>query len=138
MQDLSSCINLNHATGVMLVYSETKWSDWFSSFCQHSSTRYCIYTGKQVNNRQEHGTMQLYEETFTYKIEWSRIYNCFRAGKGRLKSENSNPFKRRNAPGSHCHDFPAAVYGRLLILSNHRQILEVQLPLHRAHKNHYP
>ena len=135
MQDLSSCTNLNHVTGFMLGYSETKWSDWFSSYCQHSSTRYCIHTGKQVNKRQEHGTMQLYEET---KIEWSRIYNCFRAGEGRLKSENSNPFKRRNAPGCHCHDCPAAVYCRLLILSNHRQILEVQLPLHRAHKNHDP
>ena len=40
MQDLSGCTNLNHVTGFMLDYSETKWSDWFSSYCQQSSTRY--------------------------------------------------------------------------------------------------
>jgi len=31
MQDQSSCTNLYHVTGFMLDYSETKWSDWFSS-----------------------------------------------------------------------------------------------------------
>jgi len=80
-------------------------------------------------------------QNFTFKIEWSRIYNCFRAGKGRLKPENSNPSKRRSAPGSHCCDCPAAVYCRLLTLSadhNHCQILEVQLPLSSAHKGHDP
>ena len=111
----------------MIEYNETKWEDWFGSYCQHSSARYSIHTGKQVNKRQEHGTIHFCEEFFTFKIEWSCIYNCFRAGKGRLKSEISNPFKRRNAPGSHCCECPAAVYCRLLLLNNKSQILEVQL-----------
>ena len=136
--DLSSCTKLSHATGFMLEYSETKWDNWFSSYCQHSNTRYSIHTGNQINKKQEHGTIHLYEENFTFKIEWSRMYNCFRAGKGRLKSENSNPFKRRNAPGSHCCECPASVNCCLLLLSNHCHILEMQLPLHSVHKNHDP
>ena len=141
IQDLSGCTNLTHFTGFMLDYNEAEWDDWFSSYCQHSKTRYSILTGKQVNKGQEHGIIHIHDKNFTFKIEWSRIYNCFRAGKGRLKPENSNPSKRRNAPGSHCCDCPAAVYCRLLTLSadhNHRQILEVQLPLYSAHKGHDP
>ena len=97
-QDLCSCNKFSHVTGFMLECSETKWEDWFSSYYQHSNTRYSIHTGKQVNKRQEHGIIHLYEENFTFKIEWSHIRNCFHAGKGWLKSEISNPLKRRNAP----------------------------------------
>ena len=53
--DLGSCTKLSHVTGFMLEYSETKWENWFSSYCQHSNTRYSIHTGKQINKKQEHG-----------------------------------------------------------------------------------
>ena len=66
------------------------------------------------------------------------MYNCFRAGQGRQKPEVPDPLKRRAAPGSRCCDCPAAIYCRLLTLSNQQQILEVQLPLQNAHKNHNP
>lgn len=138
MEKIQSSERVISATGFMQEYTASKFEAWLDKFCQQSNTRYSVHTGKQANKKQQHGTIRVQEDCFSFKIEWSQIYNCFRAGQGRKNPEVPDPLKRRNAPGSRCCDCPAAIYCRLLILSNQQQILEVQIPLQNAHKNHNP
>jgi len=126
------------ATGFLMEYTDSKWEEWLDRFCQQSSTRFSVHTGKQINTKQQHGMIQVQGECYYFKVEWSQIYNCIRAGKARLKPEVNDPLKRRSAPGSRCCECPAAIYCRLLTLSTQQQILEIQLPMQNAHKNHDP
>jgi len=58
-KDLSGCASLTHFTEFMLDYSESDWDDWFSSYCEHSKTRYSIHPGKQFNKRLEHDMIHI-------------------------------------------------------------------------------
>ncbi|XP_065891799.1 uncharacterized protein [Dysidea avara] len=130
--------NVTSVTGFLMEYTDSKWEEWLDRFCQQSSTRFSVHTGKQINAKQQHGMIRVQGDCYNFKIEWSQMYNCIRAGNGRCKPEVDDPLKRRSAPGSRCCECPAAIYCRLLTLSTQQQILEVQLPMRNAHKNHDP
>lgn len=136
--DVADMSTLKYATGFLTDYSAEKFDGWLDRFCKQTNTRFSVHTGKQDNSKSEHGTLCIKDKHETYSVKWSKCYNCFRGGKGRLKPEVKDPLKRRNAPGSRCCECPAAIRTRLLLLASSLQILEIQVPLSSAHQNHDP
>ncbi len=136
--DVADVSTVKYATGYLTEYSAAKFDGWFDRYCKQSNTRFSVHTGKQDNTKSEHGTLCINGKYETYMVKWSKSYNCFRGGKGRLKAEVKDPLKRRNAPGSRCCECPAVLHTRLLLLTNSIEILEVQVPLPSAHQNHTP
>ena len=82
MENIQSSERVISATGYMLEYTASKFKVWLDKFCQQSNTRYSVHTGKQTNKKQQHGTIQVQEDCFSFKIEGSQTYSCFRAGQG--------------------------------------------------------
>ena len=117
-EHLQSSEHVTSASGFMLQYSVSKWEAWLESFCQQSNSRYSVDTGKQHNKKEQHGTIQIQKQLFTFKIEWSQMHNFYRAGQGQLIPEVSDPLKRRNAPGSRCCGCPAAIVVSSLLVIN--------------------
>lgn len=136
--DVADISTVKYATGYLTDYSAAKFDGWFDRYCKQSNTRFSVHTGKQDNTKSEHGTLCINGKYETYMVKWSKTYNCFRGGKGRLKAEVKDPLKRRNAPGSRCCECPAVIRTRLLLLTSNIEILEVQVPLPSAHQNHTP
>lgn len=138
VDDTTDLSSVKYATGYLLEYSATKFGEWYGKYCKQSDTKYSVHTGKQANTKSEHGTLHIDGKYEAYMVKWSKSYNCFRGGKGRLKAEIENPLKRRNAPGSRCCTCPAVIRTRLLVIGDDTEILEVNVPLSSAHENHTP
>ena len=130
-----------NATGYMMPYNEEKWEKWLQQFTLQTQCEYTARNGSKANIKtREKAVIRVSKGQFSYTSSWVHTYNCLRGGKEKFNPPSLDVEKKsRVSIGSRRLGCPACIHIRHLIVSNGMEILEIKVPLLRAHlSSHTP
>ena len=125
----------------MMPYNEEKWEKWLQQFTLQTQCEYTARNGSKANIKtREKGVIRVNKGQFSYTSSWVHTYNCLCGGKGKLNPPSLDAEKKSRASiDTRRLGCPACIYIRHLIVSNGMEILEIKVPLLRAHlSSHTP
>ncbi|XP_065883904.1 uncharacterized protein [Dysidea avara] len=125
----------------MMPYNEEKWEKWLQQFTLQTQCEYTAQNGSKANIKtREKGVIRVNKGQFSYTSSWVHTYNCLRGGKGKFNPPSLDVEKKSRASiGTHRLGCPACIHIRHLIVNNGMEILEIKVPLLRAHlSSHTP
>ena len=126
----------DYGHGFFTPYSKQKWTEWQKGFELQTGTVLKLCTGCNNNKEVNSGVLRKGSQCIPYTVSWRQQYSCYRGGKPRYNTSETETKKPRNAPGSRLTGCTATLNARLLKLEGGEEVLHISFPLPSAHSGH--